>query len=145
MQPAESVQGDVDEVPAKNETLPDAPPESLQNSQVASGSQASIVVVETDGKKSSSDEDIVTVQPRNPRCNGFYEEQPEWMRDNEYILTRYRIDYEGTREVASTFCMCHNETVNIWSHFIGSVIMLTIGIFILVNYENVKIVAEYGW
>ena len=67
------------------------------------------------------------------------------MRDNEYILTRYRIDYEGTREVASTFCKCHNETVNIWSHCIGSVIMFTIAIFILVNYENVKLVAEYGW
>lgn len=31
---------------------------------------------------------------RQPRCNGLLEELPEWQRDNEFIKSRYRIDYE---------------------------------------------------
>lgn len=73
------------------------------------------------------------------------EEIPEWQRDNEFIKSRYRVDYEGTCEVASTVCKCHNETVNVCTHLVGSIIMAILAIFILVDYENVKFVAEQAW
>lgn len=73
------------------------------------------------------------------------EELPEWARDNEYIKSRYRIDFEGNCEVAKTAFKCHNETVNVWTHLIGSIIMLILAIFILVDYENLKMVAEQAW
>lgn len=75
---------------------------------------------------------------RRPRCDGLLEELPDWQRDNEYIKSRYRIDYEGCFEVGSTVCKCHNETVNVCTHLIGAFIMLILCIFILVDYENLK-------
>ena len=64
------------------------------------------------------------------------------MRDNDFIKSGYRIDYEGAGEVATTDCKCHNETVNVCTHLVGSVIMMILAIFILVDYDNVRIVAE---
>ena len=73
-----------------------------------------------------------------PRCDGLLEDIPDWQRDNEYIKSRYRVDYEGSCEVATTVCKCHNETVNVWTHLFGSIFMLTLAIFVLVDFENVK-------
>ena len=72
-------------------------------------------------------------------------EVPDWMRDNDYIKTGYRIDYEGAYEVSQTICKCHNETVNIWTHLIGSLIMLTSAILCLIFYENYSSVGQVGW
>lgn len=82
---------------------------------------------------------------RHPRCDGLFEDLPEWAKDNENIKSGYRIDYEGTREVVGTLCKCHNETVNIWTHLIGSLVMLTAGILFLVYFEDVSTVAQKGW
>ena len=69
--------------------------------------------------------------PRRPRCDGLYEELPEWQQDNELIKSGYRIDYEGPCEVASTICKCHNETVNVWTHLVGSLVLLTFTILVM--------------
>lgn len=98
--------------------------------------------VEKTGEQDAKEEQK---RERNPRCDGLLEDIPEWQRDNEFIKTRYRVDYEGACEVASTTCKCHNETVNVCTHLIGSVFMFTLAIFILVDYENVKYVAEQAW
>lgn len=82
---------------------------------------------------------------KRPRCNGLLEELPDWMRDNEYIKSRYRIDYETNCEVLSTAFKCHNETVNVWTHLIGSIIMFILALFILMDYENLKFAAERAW
>lgn len=55
------------------------------------------------------------------------------------------MDYEGACEVASTVCKCHNETVNVWTHMIGSVMMAILAVLILTNFENVKTIALEGW
>lgn len=98
-----------------------------------------------DGENKQSEEGSKEERVRKPRCDGLLEDIPEWQRDNEFIKSRYRVDYEGACEVATTVCKCHNETVNVWTHLIGSAFMFTLAIFVLVDYENVKMVAEYGW
>ena len=82
---------------------------------------------------------------RRPRCDGLLEDLPEWARDNEYIKSGYRIDHIGVLEVASTICKCHNETVNVWTHLVGSIIMLTFGIRFIIYYENIGSIAQEGW
>ena len=82
---------------------------------------------------------------RRPRCDGALEEVPDWMRDNDYIMSGYRLDYEGSFEVSQTLCKCHNETVNVWTHMIGSLIMLTCGILFIVYHENHATVGEVAW
>ena len=44
---------------------------------------------------------------------------PEALRDNEYITKYYRVNYSGGQTIRSLFGL-HNETANIWSHFLGA-------------------------
>lgn len=43
-----------------------------------------------------------------------YEELPEYMKDNEYILNYYRADWSLKHAFVSLF-LCHNETLNVWT------------------------------
>jgi predicted membrane channel-forming protein YqfA (hemolysin III family) len=52
------------------------------------------------------------------------------------MKTGYRINHEGVCEVAGTMCQCHNETVNIWTHFIGSITFLILIAIIICLYQN---------
>jgi adiponectin receptor len=58
--------------------------------------------------------------------------------DNEYILTGYRVRFKGVRKVFSTMFMMHNETFNIWSHFLGQLFYLGIAIAILVSFPDMN-------
>jgi adiponectin receptor len=65
---------------------------------------------------------------------GTWLECPEELRDNEYIIYGYRINYRGwlgKNGVLSTFALWHNETVNVWSHFIGLLIFFLITCFLI--------------
>jgi len=47
--------------------------------------------------------------------------------------------------VASTICKCHNETVNVWTHFLGGIGMFIFAMFIIVVYKNYEAVGTEGW
>ncbi|KAM0748808.1 HlyIII-domain-containing protein [Meredithblackwellia eburnea MCA 4105] len=47
-----------------------------------------------------------------------------WRRDNPAILTGWRREMKEWKEVRETLWEWHNETVNIWSHIIGSLLGL---------------------
>ena len=82
---------------------------------------------------------------RSPRCDGLSNEVPPFSRVR-LIESGYRVDYVGTKEVASTICKCHNDTVNIWTHLIGSAILFVFAIIFLVVYEeNHSSRAHIGW
>tara|TARA_B110000285_G_C15075584_1_gene590529 strand:- start:1152 stop:1541 length:390 start_codon:yes stop_codon:yes gene_type:complete len=73
-----------------------------------------------------------------PTCKGQLKDlEPEDI-DNEYILTFYRINFNGIRKVLSTMFMMHNETFNVWSHFVGSLFYLGIAITILVSIPDMS-------
>jgi adiponectin receptor len=63
---------------------------------------------------------------------------PIWNKDNEYVKSGYRINYKSSFEIAWSFFQIHNETVNIWSHFLGKVIFLTIGIMIYFYFPDME-------
>ena len=67
------------------------------------------------------------------------------MADNEFIESGYRVDYDGCAEITTTLCKCHNEAVNVWTHVVGSFIMLVFAILIVVFHEDHESVGQIGW
>ncbi|KAJ7493454.1 hemolysin-III related-domain-containing protein [Mycena galericulata] len=49
-----------------------------------------------------------------------YSDLPEWRKDNPAILTEYRKETGSWRAIICGPWLWHNETVNIWSHFLGA-------------------------
>lgn len=74
----------------------------------------------------------------------FIHDLPKEQRDNEYILTGYRMHYKGFTNVFKTIFMCHNETFNIWSHGLGMLVFLVIAIVILSIYPNMERDGTFG-
>ncbi len=81
---------------------------------------------------------------KQARCDATIEEIPEWLYDDDYIKTGYRINQQGACEVMATMCQCHNETVNIWTHFIGALTFLCLMFIILLCYQNVEEIGSQG-
>lgn len=57
---------------------------------------------------------------------------PEEMRDNEFITTGYRVGYKGIKNAFKTLFIPNNETVNVWSHFLGKLFFFAV-IFIIAD------------
>ncbi|XP_077237965.1 heptahelical transmembrane protein1 [Tasmannia lanceolata] len=67
-----------------------------------------------------------------------YDELPEYMKDNEYILRYYRANWPLKEALFSIF-RWHNETLNIWTHLIGFFVFLVLTVL---NLEQVPKVAD---
>jgi predicted membrane channel-forming protein YqfA (hemolysin III family) len=52
-----------------------------------------------------------------------YDDVPDFLRDNEFIMSRYR-PHMAWKEVLGSFFSIHNETGNIWSHFLFAILFL---------------------
>ncbi|KAL4495214.1 hypothetical protein ABPG72_007321 [Tetrahymena utriculariae] len=69
---------------------------------------------------------------------GSFDEAPDYMKDNHFILTGYRINFNTYKKsLQSAFMFSNNEFTNIWSHFIGIIIsvclIITVSSFIAQN------------
>ena len=65
------------------------------------------------------------------------EEIPDWYKDNNYIQNQYRKWGQGWIYYFKTLFTLHNETFNIWSHLIGSILFIS-----LIVYTNINIVIQ---
>ena len=65
---------------------------------------------------------------------GDYDDEnlDDFIRDNEYLRTGYRIFFHTYDVCAKSLFMMHNETVNVWSHLIGSLIFIGMIFYVLV-------------
>ncbi|KAK7194046.1 adiponectin receptor protein 1 [Novymonas esmeraldas] len=57
---------------------------------------------------------------------------PDWLKGNPFILGSYRAGYSTKQCIQSVFAL-HNETLNIWTHLVGFVIVLALSLHILIN------------
>ena len=65
---------------------------------------------------------------------GSYWDYPDELKDNEYITSGYKIGYKGLKNGFRTMFMVHNETVNVWTHFLGKLFFLGVLIFMITAY-----------
>ena len=56
----------------------------------------------------------------------------EFIRDNEHLRTGYRIFFHTYDLCARSLFMMHNETINVWSHLIGSLIFIGMIFYVLI-------------
>ncbi|EGR32626.1 hypothetical protein IMG5_076560 [Ichthyophthirius multifiliis] len=67
---------------------------------------------------------------------GSYEQAAQYLKDNHYIRSGYRVNYNSYKKSLQSCFHCQsNEFSNIWSHVIG-VIIVIIMIFFLYNYHQ---------
>jgi len=64
---------------------------------------------------------------------GNVSEAHQFILDNEFILKGYRINFHSCKRISKSFCLCHNETINIWTHFIGSVLIILFMFLVIFN------------
>ncbi|CEI87851.1 hypothetical protein RMCBS344292_02259 [Rhizopus microsporus] len=63
-----------------------------------------------------------------------WHEIPAWMQDNVYITGGYRRQTNSYLECAQSLFYLHNESINIWSHFLAFLLFIGIGFHFL--YSN---------
>ena len=51
---------------------------------------------------------------------GHFKEAPHYIQDNEFLLHGYRLNFFTMRKIFRSLFMCHNESVNIWTHLLIS-------------------------
>lgn len=61
---------------------------------------------------------------------------PAHLRDNNYILGHYRVDWSVKRALFSIFEM-HNETFNVWTHLVGFLLFLGLTIYTATHLPNI--------
>uniref|UniRef100_A0ACD5UI56 Uncharacterized protein n=1 Tax=Avena sativa TaxID=4498 RepID=A0ACD5UI56_AVESA len=75
-----------------------------------------------------------------------YEELPEYMKENEFILNHYRSEWPLLHAFLSVFSW-HNETINIWTHLLGFVLFLGLTVWHLAQYfpQVAHLIGHLSW
>lgn len=69
---------------------------------------------------------------------GDIDDAPEYQKYNPFIKTGYRIGYRSWSWTLWSIFQCHNETVNVWTHFIGFWITLVSLLIVFTNYNTTE-------
>ncbi|CAD8116129.1 unnamed protein product [Paramecium primaurelia] len=60
---------------------------------------------------------------------------PGYLKD-QYIKHGYRINFKNKKDVIKSMFMWHNELVNIWTHLIGAIIIVSLIFYLWLNYDE---------
>ncbi|CAJ0841735.1 8626_t:CDS:2 [Entrophospora sp. SA101] len=74
------------------------------------------------------------IKKSNLTCT--FSELPNWMKDNSAIIRGYRLPTFSYIKCINSLFYLHNESVNIWSHFVGAMIFLVLSIFSFLYFKT---------
>ncbi|CAD8171674.1 unnamed protein product [Paramecium octaurelia] len=82
----------------------------------------------------------VEKQEQKPKANqdrviGPICKAPNHLKD-KYIKRGYRINFKNNKDVLKSLFMWHNELVNIWTHLIGALIIISLILYLWLNYDE---------
>ena len=66
------------------------------------------------------------------------EDAPEWLVRNRYLLSGYRTDFHTFKSSLRSLFMFHNETLNVWTHLIGSILFIIVLSYLFINFQKSK-------
>lgn len=81
----------------------------------------------TEQLNTNTSDEASLLQKAKTRVLLLFDELPEWAKDNEHILTGWRPETNSYLECVKSMCYVHNETGNIYSHFLAAVWMVLLG------------------
>ncbi|RKP13966.1 hemolysin-III channel protein-like protein Izh2 [Piptocephalis cylindrospora] len=100
-----------------------------------------------EAKKEATSVDGTTAGHAGPRSAHTYlytwDDLPAWMRDNRYILTGYRPPALSYLSCFKSLGYVHNESGNIYSHLLGALAYLSLGVYTLYQLEPLAHTAEW--
>jgi Ca2+/Na+ antiporter len=65
------------------------------------------------------------IKKEEPTVGGIHE-APEFLRDNEFIHSGYRINFDSYWKILKSLFVLHNEFVNVWSHILGALFVVVL-------------------
>lgn len=74
----------------------------------------------------------------------FYHQLEEWRKDNHYILSGYVPQTNSLKRCFNSLFYVHNETVNIWSHLVPSLLVMGAIVYYVDNHL-IKYDTHLGW
>ena len=72
-----------------------------------------------------------------------YHEANTYIRDSAYIRRGYLLNCNTIPKVFKSLFMIHNETINIWSHLIASIIVIILIIYTILKINTFEIIKNY--
>ena len=67
---------------------------------------------------------------------GTFDEAPKYIQDNEYIKGGYLLNCTDFKKALRSLFMCHNETINTWSHLLGALFFFFLIFYISIFINN---------
>lgn len=95
--------------------------------------------IQNNKSKSAKEEDTPETDSQTKKTDGFIGtiwDYPEEIRDNYFIISGYRCGYRGILGGLKTLFLWHNETVNVWTHFVGKLAVWVIVAWILCTFHR---------
>jgi len=86
---------------------------------------------ESDNLKKKDENSFLPV--RTHSYVGHVDDAPGFSRDNEFILRGYRVNFHTCETIAKSLCLCHNETVNVWTHLVGALFTMVLIVIVGIN------------
>ena len=72
-----------------------------------------------------------------------YHDANSYIKDSPFIRRGYLLNCNTIPKVLKSLFMLHNETINIWSHLIASILVICLIIYTILKINSIEIIKNY--